>query len=401
MHIPQTLLLNAGLVLLFTAYRPYFYPLFPPAHLPSSLHSFLLLSLPTPNSPWVATPPPNRHVLAVGNEAGDFLLMTLRVPPNAKATTTSMTNGDRRTETHHHHQQQHHHVGFSWDVLARKRIPFGGAIPAPTPAASAPAQAAPRSTRFEHSGPNSKEDSTDFGGSDGSAGSAMRAGWRGGSSFNSTVPIDRGRRLRVTEQWEGAGAWAGARRNDDRHHHPVRRRRGGDSVSPEKYEDVSPARSTPRRGGAAVGLGAATGAGAAAEAGAGTAMEVSVLRFSPSGTILAAACGGSIHLYNEGGNATAAVTAKSVSSSNGDATARHDGASGTNTSIGQGTYRRYGVCTGHSTTVKSMDFSDDGSVLQSYDSSGELLFWDVSAGKQVDGAGRGGGRRGEVTRRAG
>ena len=49
-------------------------------------------------------------------------------------------------------------------------------------------------------------------------------------------------------------------------------------------------------------------------------------------------------------------------------------------------YRRIGVCRGHSSYVRTMDFSEDGAILQAADTVRELLFWDVMSGKQIHNA---------------
>jgi echinoderm microtubule-associated protein-like 1/2 len=80
-----------------------------------------------------------------------------------------------------------------------------------------------------------------------------------------------------------------------------------------------------------------------------TAAQVTALRFSPDGAVLAVATRDKlVHLLH----------------------VEHQ-------------YRRLGSCRGHSTAVIRMDFSADGSVLQTNDSARELLFWDVATAKQV------------------
>jgi hypothetical protein len=46
-------------------------------------------------------------------------------------------------------------------------------------------------------------------------------------------------------------------------------------------------------------------------------------------------------------------------------------------------FRRVGTCRGHCTAVVRMDFTADGSVLQTNDLAREILFWDVATAKQV------------------
>ena len=77
--------------------------------------------------------------------------------------------------------------------------------------------------------------------------------------------------------------------------------------------------------------------------------EVTEIKYSPDGKVLAVACRDNlIHL---------------LSSANG--------------------YRRAAVCRGHSAYIKNLDFSVDGRVLRASDSVRELLFWEVASGKQI------------------
>eukprot|EP00873_Tetraselmis_striata_P029458 jgi/Tetstr1/449722/TSEL_036789.t1 len=46
-------------------------------------------------------------------------------------------------------------------------------------------------------------------------------------------------------------------------------------------------------------------------------------------------------------------------------------------------YARYARCTGHSSSVKHIDFSTDGAVLQSVCDAYELMYWDVRSGRQL------------------
>lgn len=240
--------------------------------------------------------------------------MTLRVPAADASGTPGEESGGTGT------QQS---VGFCWDVLARKRIvlPRGFCSRGP-----------PRSDV-----PGRSENDT-------------QAGTRGGGGRRSpgTRPGERGQRQKLTAGTAGARSSSGRGRGS--RYHPTNRRRGDDTVS---SLSLSPGRSktTPRCRGTS---GVVTTGAAGVAGGSPRAVDVSALRFSPDGEVLAAACGNCIHLYLE------------------------FGAGG-----GLGAYRRYGVCTGHGTTVKSMDFSSDSSVLQSNDASKELLFWEVTTGKQV------------------
>ncbi len=46
-------------------------------------------------------------------------------------------------------------------------------------------------------------------------------------------------------------------------------------------------------------------------------------------------------------------------------------------------YSRISRCSGHSSTVRQIDFSVDGSVLQSACAANEILYWNVKTGKQM------------------
>lgn len=77
--------------------------------------------------------------------------------------------------------------------------------------------------------------------------------------------------------------------------------------------------------------------------------EITELKFSPSGDIIAVACRDNlIHLL----------------------------------SVAYG-YQRRAICRGHTSYVKNVDFSADGSVLQSSDAVRELLYWEVATGKKI------------------
>jgi WD40 repeat protein len=49
-------------------------------------------------------------------------------------------------------------------------------------------------------------------------------------------------------------------------------------------------------------------------------------------------------------------------------------------------YNRVAVCRGHSSYIKNIDFSIDGNVMQSTDNVREILFWNVTSGKQINNA---------------
>lgn len=77
--------------------------------------------------------------------------------------------------------------------------------------------------------------------------------------------------------------------------------------------------------------------------------EVNEIRFSPTGEVLAVGCKDNlIHLL----------------------------------SCAAG-YRNIGACRGHSSQVRNLDFSEDGSVLRSADASKELLYWDVESCQRI------------------
>lgn len=49
----------------------------------------------------------------------------------------------------------------------------------------------------------------------------------------------------------------------------------------------------------------------------------------------------------------------------------------------QNGYKRTAACKGHSGTIATLDFSDDGILLQSSDCIRETLYWDTSSGKRM------------------
>jgi WD40 repeat protein len=82
--------------------------------------------------------------------------------------------------------------------------------------------------------------------------------------------------------------------------------------------------------------------------------EVSEVKYSPSGNVLVVACRDNlIHILSVESN-----------------------------------FKRLAVCRGHTSHVRSMDFSVDGSILQSTDASRELLYWEVATGKLINAAPR-------------
>jgi WD40 repeat protein len=46
-------------------------------------------------------------------------------------------------------------------------------------------------------------------------------------------------------------------------------------------------------------------------------------------------------------------------------------------------YRHLGACRGHSSQVRNLDFSQDGSAIRSCDASKELLYWDVDSVQRI------------------
>ena len=49
-------------------------------------------------------------------------------------------------------------------------------------------------------------------------------------------------------------------------------------------------------------------------------------------------------------------------------------------------YRHVAVCRGHTSFIKNIDFSADGSILQSTDAARELLHWNAQSGQQIKNA---------------
>lgn len=300
----------------------------------------------------------------MGNEAGDFFLMALRTPPPPDP------DADRRRGGRHGAaaaQKNAAALGFSWDVLARKRVIGGGPAAQRNSGSSTTATTTNSNTAASISGSSpARPAGSSFGDGGASnvpvaANATVGSGGGGGDGFD---PVDRrkpgfgaGRRGRRSKnsrvRKSGAAApvagdtgYGGGGGGEISFLSPPRPSKGSKDGFPSPHYAASPPRVSP-----------------AAKA----MIAVSVLRFSPHGGVLAAACGISIHLYCEAAGAGTAATA----------------APGTTESSGRGAYRRYAACKGHATKVRSFDFSRDGSVLQSNDASGELLFWEVSTGKQV------------------
>lgn len=78
--------------------------------------------------------------------------------------------------------------------------------------------------------------------------------------------------------------------------------------------------------------------------------EITEIKYSPNGDVLAIGCkDNNIHLL----------------------------------SIAKG-YRKVAICRGHTSSIKQLDFSNDGKIIKSNDiSSKELLFWDVETGQRI------------------
>lgn len=333
----------------------------------------------------------------MGNEAGDFFLMAIRTPSRAASTEHEDNPRLQQAPLRAAADRSAAALGFSWDVLARKRIVAGGAAGQRN---STSGSSIHGTTTANNNSNNTPYDSSSHGtknNSYGSGGSPRRLGSSFGDGGASNVPVpapatvgggggralggrgvgaaggrspgagadDRGRRSKRSTKRSGAGPEVegnGVRLN--RKGNPV----GGENMPASGYgggggksHSLSPPR-TSRKGRKEFPSPNERRPQAAPAAKA--MLNVSVLRFSPNGRVLAAACGISIHLYRE---------AAAVAIGNG---------YGSHSS-GREAYRRYAVCSGHGGRVRSFDFSRDGSVLQSNDASGELLFWDVSTGKQA------------------
>ncbi|CAM9762593.1 unnamed protein product, partial [Hapterophycus canaliculatus] len=313
---------------------------------------------------------PTGDVIAVGNEAGEFLLMALRTP--LPLASTSADHEDHRYQSQPRMAERIAATpGFSWDVLARKRIAVGGG--------GAPSHRQSHgindggdnnnnNNNNNHNSPSRK--SIDTNGSD-----AKPEGFHGdGGAANAPVPasdpvgvgfgdssLSPARPPRGTRSKDGFPSPHHHYQHHQHHHQ-------------HHHHHVSPAAAT----------------GTAALLAAKSTTPVSVLRFSPDGRVLAAACGLVIHLFFEetapvAPALTVAPTVAAAAATNAKETTSEadtgENSSGVSSEVGG--YRRYAACKGHLRKVRSFDFSRDGSVLQSNDVCGELLFWDVSTGTQV------------------
>ncbi|CAM9891815.1 unnamed protein product [Ectocarpus sp. 12 AP-2014] len=336
---------------------------------------------------------PAGELVAVGSEAGDFLLMVLRLPPR-QSSTTRHEDPNRRQDASAAQERDETTLGFSWDVLARKRIIGGGGGGA---SGHAPGRTSKSNSIDKRVTPVDARERFHRDGGATNVPVPANATFGGGEGDLAERVCDGAAR-----NGGGGGEGLGA---DRRHRQP-----GPVNFAPrpdnDEYDGIAGASLTPPRPakGNKDGLPspqcrgsyAAMGASAAAAATAGKAMiSVSALRFSPDGGVLAAACGMSIFLYCEATAAAPAAedragagTAREAAmtpdrdgrvAGDGDRNSRRsDGTGGV-----KGSYHRYAVCTGHVSKVRSFDFSRDGSVLQSNDASGELLFWEASSGKQI------------------
>lgn len=321
----------------------------------------------------------------MGNEAGDFFLMALRAPSPSPTDTGPQPSRPlpTTTATAERGDVVNPAAAFSWDVLARKRIVLGAGAAGATSGTTGVSRSAAR-PEYPSPGSCSSRYKEAF--------YSSRGGRDGDGSDGGPLPLstarhqdDRGRRrIKPTPAAlaaAGGGRGGGNSGHAGRYHSSStsRPRDGsGDSLSP------SPTRTL-----------AGTDALAAVGGGAGaaplptmttTAMDVTCLRFSPGGDVLAAACGSAIHLYRQAGGGAAGGTPaadRDIPVVDGGEGGRPGVGMGGGGRGGSGAYRRYGVCTGHGTIVKCFDFSRDGSVVQSNDASGELLFWEVATGRQV------------------
>ncbi len=361
-------------------------------------------------------PRERRDVIAVGNEAGDFFLMAIRTPSQAAGTEHGDNPRLQQPPLGAAADRSRAALGFSWDVLARKRIVAGGAAGQKNSSSGSSIHSSSSTIINNNNGSSSRgsissssSSSSTYGSnriknnSNGAGGSPKRPGssFDDGGASNVPVPAPAtvgsggGRALggRGVGAARGRSPRAGA---DDRRRRSKRPTKRSEAGQEGEENGVSLNRKGHPVGGenmAVSGCGGGSGGGGGggkrhslspprtsrkdrkefpspnerrpqAAPAAKAMLNVSVLRFSPNGRVLAAACGISIHLYRE---------AAAIAIGNGHGS--H--------SSGREAYRRYAVCRGHGGKVRSFDFSRDGSVLQSNDASGELLFWDVSTGKQA------------------
>lgn len=282
-------------------------------------------------------------------------------------------------------------IGFSWDVLARKRIVVGGG------------SISSRASRSDFPSPGSQSDRKETSYTGGAPAAAAASVTTGGDPFSSGLDGAPDHRVRRPKHQQPDGGWGGPSGGGSLSHPAWRPPGVGVLAPPQKRNDGVPGRmplgasevaAASAVAGVSVTSASATAAAAAtataamlstpaavAGAGAVATKSVSGLKFSPNGKVLAAACGSFIYLYRETVNAIGA--GGGGGGGGGNASGRGDGGANVSGAEGRRSYRRYWVCTGHSTKVRSFDFTRDGSTLQSNDASGELLFWEVSTGRQV------------------
>ncbi|CAM9727609.1 unnamed protein product, partial [Discosporangium mesarthrocarpum] len=277
---------------------------------------------------------PSGDILCVGTAAGDYLLMSLQKAgagaPHGEGSSSGSAGrggageGGRGWGT-----------TFSWEVLARKRVIHAAVAAAPTltsrGATSTVREGRRHGRQRGRRGGGERSEGQPGGSEGGGAGQGGVATARGRSSSRGSIsPVPGG------EGGGGSGSVSG---------------RGGglaeDSVSASPVRDASNKRTA----------------------------DVTVVAFSPDGETLAAACGRAVYLWCRAGRGEGDGQPR-------EGQERREGRDPGGPCSGAG-FRRYATCQGHSTMVKAVDFSRDGTVLQTNDSSGEVLFWDVKSGKQV------------------
>lgn len=259
----------------------------------------------------------------MGTEAGEFLIVSLEAVSVAGGGGGGVGHddaggaGERRSEE----------AAFRWEVLARRSIfPIAGGRGRSSP------------LRFVAPGAIDRASS---------------------SGCKSDVCGGEGEVMSDTPE---RGSWSPAKRDVSRS--PVRatgpfRPGPGDPLSPSSQRSAKAV--SPRPGESNWARGAAA-----------TMPDVSAVRFSPGGGVMAVSSGNNVYLYRETGAVGRGLRGVDTQEGGG----VRDGGR-------RGTYRRYGACRGHCTTVRSFDFSKDETILQSCDASGDLLFWNVSTAKQV------------------
>lgn len=283
-------------------------------------------------------------MLAVGSEAGDLLLIALRRP--------SLTKEDSREQSTDHISSE----GFTWEVLARKRTVLGNG----SATNHAPPQTEPYSSRRHSLG---KEELR--GGASTWHASLVNAGGNGGDGSSSMIGTRH-----LANHRERRPFPAGY--NNSLRGHKLRKKSSNKGVARAPAWPNVKDLSSFQQGGSLEQDGAGGDTEMTAKRGLASFSkknaDVSVVKFSPSGKVLAASSGSFIYLYREAG-----------SKNGGSFAVDDDGGHGGS----RRAYRRYAVCTGHVSKIKSIDFSRDNLVYKSNDSAGALLFWEVSTGRQV------------------